>query len=155
MKGPVYCTGPFACRGFLRSTDLKKGPQLTAIIVENFWHVMATNDFAAASLLLSPDFEYYMPQTREYLSGRDAFVGLNETYPAQGPWSFDIVSLIAERDRVVSEEQESDTNLQAVALTFHTVREGLILRQIEYWPDDYDAPQARSKWVTQVATRPF
>jgi hypothetical protein len=38
-------------------------------IVSGFWEAMGTNDFKAAAVLLHPDFEYFMPQTNEYLLG--------------------------------------------------------------------------------------
>lgn len=124
-------------------------------IVENFWRVMATNDFDAASLLLSPDFEYYMPQSQEYLRGREDFAGLNRTYPAQGRWTFDVCSIVAEGPRVVSEVKVSDGAMHAVAITFHTLRDELIWRQVEYWPDPYDAPAFRAGWTTRVEQPPF
>ena len=46
-----------------------------------FWKAMATNDFHHASRWLDPGFEYYMPQTREYLRGPEAFAALNTAYP--------------------------------------------------------------------------
>ncbi len=124
-------------------------------VVENFWTVMATNDFDVASLLLSEDFEYYMPQSQEYLRGRENFASLNKTYPAQGLWTFDVRQIVADGARVVSEVGVSDGAMQAVAITFHTVRDGLIWRQVEYWPDPYPAPAFRSEWVTQVDRPPF
>lgn len=124
-------------------------------IVENFWRTMATNDFDAASRWLTEDFEYYMPQTGEYLTGRQNFAGLNRTYPAQGRWRFDVRSVVAEGARVVSDVAITDGTMQATAITFHILRDGLIWRQVEYWPDAYPAPAFRSEWVTVVDHPPF
>ena len=124
-------------------------------VVTQFWQVMASNDFDAASLLLTEDFEYYMPQSREYLTGRANFVGLNATYPAAGLWRFDLRRIVGEGTQVVTEVGVTDGEMLAVAITIHTVRDGLIWRQVEYWPDPYPAPQNRTQWVTQVENAPF
>lgn len=124
-------------------------------IVRRFWATMATNDFDAASLLLSEDFEYYMPQTQEYLKGRASFAGLNRTYPAEGKWLFDLRSVVANQSHVVTEVGVTDGSIHATAVTFHTVRDGQIWRQVEYWPDDYPAPDFRAQWTTRITERPF
>lgn len=124
-------------------------------VVKRFWQVMGSNDFDAASLLLTEDFEYYMPQSREYLTGRKNFAGLNATYPAQGAWRFDLRRLVADGAQVVSEVGVTDGAMQATAVTFHTVRDQMIWRQVEYWPDPYPAPANRAKWVSLVDTAPF
>ncbi|MEW9921162.1 nuclear transport factor 2 family protein [Marimonas sp. MJW-29] len=130
-------------------------PDTPRDFVAHFWTVMGGNDFTAASLLLSEDFEYYMPQTGEYLTGRANFAGLNATYPAQGPWRFDLRRIVAEGREVVTEVGVTDGAVKAVALTFHTLRDGVIWRQVEYWPDPYPAPANRARWVSQVKSAPF
>ena len=116
---------------------------------------MATNDFHHASTWLDPDFEYYMPQSGEHLSGRTAFAEVNAAYPTDGTWTFAIRSVVADGSEAVSDVAVSDGTQHARAVTFHTVRNGLILRQIEYWPDPYPAPDWRKKWVRKVAEFPF
>ncbi len=128
---------------------------MTQDAVARFWATMATNDFDAASLHLTPDFEYYMPQTGEYLQGRANFAGLNKTYPAKGLWTFDGRSVVTDGSRAVSEVFISDGVMQVTAITFHTIRDCLIWRQVEYWPDAYPAPAFRAQWVTQRTNRPF
>lgn len=127
----------------------------TKQIVRGFWQAMQTNDFDRASEWLAPDFEYYMPQTREYLQGRAAFVGLNIDYPTTGHWSFDIRSILADGDQAVSDVHVTDGTLSATAITFHTIRDGLIWRQVEHWPDPYDRPAFRTQWTEIVAQPPF
>ena len=123
-------------------------------VVERFWQVMGGNDFHAASLLLAEDFEYFMPQTGEYLSGRASFAGLNADYPAQGRWRFDLRRILQDGAQVVTEVGVTDGSMQAVAITFHQVRGGLIWRQVEYWPDSYPAPESRARYVTRLDKAP-
>ncbi|MEM7642434.1 MAG: nuclear transport factor 2 family protein, partial [Pseudomonadota bacterium] len=97
-------------------------------LIEKFWTAMATNEFGKASGLLAPEYEYYMPQTTEYIRGPEAFAALNSAYPTDGTWTFNIRSIVAEHDTAVSDVAVSDGTLSARAITFHTVEAGLIVR---------------------------
>ncbi|APX10288.1 nuclear transport factor 2 family protein [Tateyamaria omphalii] len=124
-------------------------------LIAGFWDAMASNDFTHASTWLHPEFEYYMPQTREYLRGRTAFAALNDAYPTEGTWVFAVRSIVADGDAVVSDVEVTDGTVEARAVTFHTVKDGLILRQKEYWPDPYPAPGWRAPWRQIVDAPPF
>ena len=124
-------------------------------IITNFWEAMGSNDFDLAAERLHADFEYFMPQTNEYLKGRDSFARLNAAYPADGKWKFSVQSILADGDHAVSDVKITDGSMEARAITFHTLRDGLILRQKEFWPDDYPAPEWRAHLVTVVDEPPF
>jgi len=124
-------------------------------IIAKFWEAMGSNDFTRASLCLHPQYQYYMPQTREYLSGRAEFAALNDAFPANGNWTFDVQTIVADGDPAVSDVLITDGKMTARAITFHTLQEGLILRQKEYWPDDYAAPMWRKALMTPVDVAPF
>ena len=128
---------------------------MSEAVVAAFWAAMGTNDFAQAAAWLDPAFEYYMPQTGEYLRGRADFVALNAGYPAAGRWSFTVRSILAAGAEAVSDVEITDGAMRARAITFHQVRQGLILRQREYWPEDYPAPAWRRQWVQVLAEAPF
>lgn len=119
-------------------------------VVINFWKVMGSNDFVAASNCLSEDYELLWPQSSERVVGRANFAAFNTAYPAGGTWTFHINSLVAEGNVVVSDVSVSDGTVKARAITFSTVKDGLITNQVEYWPDDYPAPEWRTQWVEQV-----
>ena len=121
-----------------------------ANIVRNFWNTMATNDFTAASHFLSEDFTGDWPQSGERIVGRANFAAINATYPAKGPWQFDVQRLVANDDEVVTDVAITDGDLMARAITFHMIRNDLIARQIEYWPDPYDAPTWRAQWISRI-----
>ncbi len=78
-----------------------------------------------------------------------ALGALNSAYPAEGLWRFTINSLVHEREQVVTDVSVTDGTRQDRALTFHTVRDGKICRQTEYWPDPFEAPEWRKQWVVQ------
>jgi len=128
---------------------------MTREIIQSFWEAMGTNDFTKASVWLHPDFEYFMPQTNEYLTGRENFARFNTAYPTEGTWSFTIHSIVCGENDAVSDVLVSDGSMKARAVTFHEVNDGLISRQREFWPDNYPAPEWRSPWMKVVVRPPF
>ncbi|PSU50146.1 polyketide cyclase [Photobacterium frigidiphilum] len=116
-------------------------------IVLSFWEAMKSNDFYKASEWLSEDFEGVWPQSAELILGRKNFAEINSFYPAQGRWEFHLNSVICEGKQVVTDISITDGEQKARAITFHTIEKGLICKQIEFWPDDYEAPKWRAKWV--------
>lgn len=119
-------------------------------IVLAFWQAMQSNDFEAASLHLTEDFEGYWPQSGELTVGRANFAAINTHYPGQGEWQFTLHSIVAEGDQVVTDVTVTDGELEARAITFHTVLNGKIHRQTEYWPDPMPALEWRRQWVRLV-----
>jgi len=126
-------------------------------IVASFWDAMGSNDFSFASSWLHPDFEYYMPQSGEYLKGREAFASLNQTYPSKGTgkWVFDVRSIISDGENAVSDVSVTDGKTSGRAITFHILHNGLILRQKEFWPDAYPAPEWRRHLTKVIDVEPF
>ena len=120
--------------------------------VKAFWSAMATNDFVAASEWLSEDYRCIWPQTSEVIEGRADFAALNTNYPTEGVWQFNVTRIFENGGEVVTEVQITDATLVATAITFHTVVDGLIAEQVEYWPEPYDPPAWRAKWV-KIAAR--
>lgn len=119
-------------------------------IVLNFWKAMESNDFFAAAECLTPDCEVIWPLTKEVIRGRKNFAELNSAYPAEGEWTFTIERILVDGEQVVTDVVVSDGVCSDRAITFHTVREGLICKQVEYWPEEYVAAQWRSKWVERA-----
>ena len=119
-------------------------------VVIAFWEAMKSNDFSEASNWLAENFEGFWPQSSELIIGRENFAAINSCYPAHGKWLFDVNSIECENDTVVTDVSITDGVQKARAITFHTVENGLICKQVEFWPDDFEAPDWRSKWVKLV-----
>lgn len=119
-------------------------------LVEQFWKTMEGNDFFAVGALLHDDFILDWPQSGERIRGRDNFAALNTAYPAEGKWTFTIHSIIAEGGQVVSDVSVSDGRRQDRVITFSTVRDGKIWRQVEFWPEPFEAPAWRAGWVERM-----
>lgn len=116
-------------------------------VVSEFWKSMNGNDFFKAAEWLAEDFECVWPQSSEVICGRRNFAEINTSYPANGLWKFTINSLVAEGDQVVSDVSVTDGTVRARVITFHTIKNDKIFRQVEFWPDDFPAPAWRAHWV--------
>lgn len=119
-------------------------------IVLSYWEAMRSNDFDRASEWLSEDFECIWPLTSEVIVGRTNFAALNAQYPSEGVWTFTLNSIVAEHNQVVTDVTVSDGVRSDRAITFHTIENGRISKQTEFWPEPYDAPKWREKWVTKL-----
>jgi limonene-1,2-epoxide hydrolase len=118
--------------------------------VLSFWQAMESNDFYAASEWLDERYEGIWPQSSEVIRGRDNFAALNSAYPADGLWRFTINSIVAEGNQVVTDVSVTDGSRQDRVITFSTVKGGLIVKQVEFWPDNYPAPEWRAQWVERL-----
>ena len=124
---------------------------LSAIeIVQEFYRRMNSNDFQAAAEVLSEAYILEWPQSKERIRGRANFVAVNVEYPAYGPWCFTINRIVASATEVVSDVSITNGTQVARAITFHTVRDGLILKQVEFWPENYLAPESRKHLVERM-----
>lgn len=116
-------------------------------VVERFWEAMKANDFRAAGELLHDEYVLEWPQSKERIRGRENFVAINENYPAEGTWSFTVHRIVADGGEVATDVSVTDGTQSARAVTFSEVRDGRISRQTEFWPDPYEAPEWRSRWI--------
>ena len=121
-----------------------------AEVVTKFWELMMTNDFRSVGSLLSDDFVLDWPQANERIRGRDNFAAMNEEYPAHGRWRFAINRLIGDEHGAVSDVSVTDGVQRARVITFFTVENGRIVGAVEFWPDDYAAPENRRHLVEKI-----
>ena len=124
--------------------------EMAAQVAREFWARMKTNDFASVAAVLAPDFVLEWPQTRERLRGAERFVRMNAEYPAQGRWTFTIHRLVGDDREAVSDVGITDGAMNARAITFFEVADGLVRRITEYWPEPYDAPADRAHLVERM-----
>jgi limonene-1,2-epoxide hydrolase len=116
-------------------------------IVTEFYRRMNTNDFQSAGLMLSDDYILEWPQSKERIRGRNNFIAMNKEYPANGRWQFTIIRIVGNATEAVSDVSVTDGTQVARAITFTTVQQGKIVKQVEFWPDNYDAPENRRHLV--------
>ncbi len=116
-------------------------------IVKTFWSLMQTNDFRSVGEVLSNDFILEWPQSKERIRGRDNFAAMNEQYPANGRWKFQINRIIAVGDEAVSDVSVTDGVQVARVISFFQISNNLIQKMVEFWPDPFAPPENRKHLV--------
>lgn len=113
-------------------------------LVERFWTLMASNDFASVSAVCSDHLLVEWPQSRERFVGIERFAKMNHEYPAHGRWQFEVRRLVAGESDAVSEVAITDGVQNAVAISFFFIENDVIARIVEYWPEPFAAPANRA-----------
>jgi len=116
-------------------------------IAQEFWRLMATNDFASVGAVLAPDFVLEWPQSGERIRGAANFARMNQEYPAHGAWRFAINRLVGSDGEAVTDVSVTDGVQVARAISFFTIKSGKITRLVEFWPEPYPAPAGRAHLV--------
>jgi ketosteroid isomerase-like protein len=113
-----------------------------ADIVRRYWNAAEARDWAAFEALLADDVVYELPQTRERIRGRAAYVRFNQEYP--GDWH-----LTVERAVGAGQHGASWTSFRVDGSTapgvcfFDLDADGRIGRITDFWPEPYDPPTGR------------
>ena len=119
-------------------------------LIEAFWKRMESNDFYAVADLLHDEFTLEWQQSGELIRGRENFAKINTAYPANGKWRFNINSIVAEGDIVVTDVSVTDGVVKDRVITFSTIRDEKIWKQVEFWPEPFTAPEWRAQWVEKI-----
>ena len=117
--------------------------------VKTFWSLMQTNDFRSVGEVLSNDFILEWPQSKERIRGRDNFAAMNEQYPANGRWEFQINRIIAVDNEAVSDVCVTDGVQVARVISFFQISNNLIQKMVEFWPDPF-APLENRKHLVEL-----
>jgi len=120
-------------------------------LVQEFWRLMATNDFRSVGSLFADDFILDWPQSGERIQGRDNYAAMNEQYPTTtGRWTFTVNKLVGNDDEAVSDVLVSDGVQNARAISFFAIREEKIVRMVEFWPEPFAALENRKHLVETI-----
>jgi ketosteroid isomerase-like protein len=117
-------------------------------LIVRYFDSLNARDWAGFSALLDEHVVYEMPQTRERVRGREAYVDFNVTYPAA--WKLEPVRIIADESRGSSEFKCFVENEVLVAIAFFEFNGEKIVRITDYWPEAYEPPARASRFVERV-----
>ncbi|WP_280151044.1 nuclear transport factor 2 family protein [Piscinibacter sp. XHJ-5] len=124
---------------------------LSAIdVVREYWRLMATNNFHAVGAVLADDYVMDWPLSNERLRGRERFAAMNSEFPAHGPWRFEVHRVVGNDSEAVSDVSVTDGVQHGRAISFFTVRDGRIHRQVEFWPEPYEPPANRKHLMEPI-----
>jgi hypothetical protein len=99
-------------------------------------------DWPRLGALLATDVVYEMPQTRERIRGRQAFLQFNADYP--GDWHLHPRRVLADGSRaaLLLDVRVGDDVLDA-CVWLDLGDDALITRITDYWPSAYEPPTGR------------
>jgi ketosteroid isomerase-like protein len=130
------------------------GGMEAAEIVRRMWDRVQARDWEGMRALFAEGVVVEWPVSAERIVGRENYVRITAEYP-EG-WEIRVLRIVADGDGegVVSEvEVPHETMGVHRAVSFWTVREGLIVEGREYWtqPGSDPAPEWRAKYVQAIA----
>jgi ketosteroid isomerase-like protein len=112
----------------------------TAAVARAFVEALDAREWPTWLELLDPDVVYEIPQTRERIRGRDAYLRFNQTFPGDWHLSPKVVIGDAERAVVWFEWQVEDERADAQVF-LELGADGRITRVTDFWPEPYDPPE--------------
>jgi SnoaL-like domain len=111
-----------------------------------FWAAAEARDWAAFGALLAPDVSYEVPQTRERVRGREAYVRFNAEFP--GDWHVELVRAVGEGRHGASWIRFLEGGKEDTGISFFDLDEaGLIAGVHDFWPEPYEPPPGREHLV--------
>jgi ketosteroid isomerase-like protein len=116
-----------------------------ADVARGVWEAMEARDWARARSLLSDDLVTDWPQTRERIRGGDNFIALNSAYP--GDWHITVEEALGDGDRAAVRATIVNGAEIFHASGFYEVRDGRIVRSVEFFADPGAPPYDRSRWA--------
>lgn len=102
---------------------------------------MNRRDWEAVAGLLQPDVVFELALSREFIRGREAYIAFNRGYP--GEWHIAIDQVVADGDAVVLRLTVTIGEQADIAIAFFELRDGLIARETDYWPEYHNPPDWR------------
>jgi len=135
----------------MSSTDQTSADQAgdAGQVVADYWAAAEARDWAAFGALLAGDVVYEVPQTRERVSGREAYVRFNaEGFP--GGWHLAVTRIVSQDRAAVSMIEFSEGGSSQTGLCVFDLDEGgRIVRITDFWPDPYEPPAGRAHLVSR------
>jgi hypothetical protein len=118
----------------------------TRRVASEYVALLEARDWAGVAALLDADVVYEMPQTRERIRGRDAFLRFNIGYP--GDWHLAVRRVVADgRFAALWLDTRLDEERQDACVWLEVGETGLVTRVVDYWPDTYEPPAGREHLV--------
>jgi ketosteroid isomerase-like protein len=117
-------------------------------LIVRYFDTLNARDWDGFSGLLDEQVVYEMPQTRERVRGREAYVDFNATYPAA--WKLEPVRIIVDESRGSSEFKCFVESEVLVAIAFFEFSDDRIVHITDYWPEPYEPPARASRFVERV-----
>ena len=116
-------------------------------VVAAYWAAAEARDWDKFAGLVAEHVVYEVPQTRERVRGRAAYVRFNaEGFP--GDWHLEVERIAGQDRHASSWIQMTDAGQRFPGLCFFDLDEdGRIARITDFWPEPYEPPADRAHLV--------
>jgi hypothetical protein len=113
-------------------------------VVAAYWAAAEARDWDAFGALVAEEVLYKVPQTRERVRGRPAYLRFNtEGFP--GDWHIEVERITGgERDAASMIRFSGAEGTQPGLCFFDLGADGLITRITDFWPEPYEPPANRA-----------
>jgi len=119
-------------------------PTVTRTIA-GFYAALEARDWDAVAAHLDADVQYDVPQTKERIRGREAYMRFNLEYP--GDWHLELLAVHEDDSGGAAEVAFRLGGDEMVNVAFFRLVDGRIARIHDYWPEPYDPPPGREHLV--------
>lgn len=114
----------------------------TVGLLRTFVERLEARDWSGFADLMHPDVFYRLPQTREVVRGRDAYLRWNREYP--DVWHLRLAEAYGDATGGVARiDADVEGEGTVTAIMFVVVDRGLIAKINDWWPTPYDPPSGR------------
>ena len=116
-------------------------------VVAAYLAAAEARDWARFAGLVAEQVVYEVPQTRERVRGRDAYIRFNaEGFP--GDWHLEVERIVGQGRHAASWIQMTDAGERYPGLCFFDLDDdGRIARITDFWPQPYELPASRAHLV--------
>lgn len=115
-----------------------------------YWDACEARDWPRVTALLADDVVYHLPQTRERIRGRSAFLRFNQEYP--GDWHVTVTRVAGAGPRAATWITCTVDGADQPAVSFFDLDDaGRIAGITEFWPEPYEPPAGREHLVERYA----
>ena len=117
-------------------------------LVSAFADTLERRDWTAFGALLADDVVYELPQTRERIRGRARYVRFNAEYP--GDWHVQPVLVLGDDPNGCLLFRWTLDGESMLAVAFFEVRDAVIVKVTDLWPEPYEPPPGREHLVERA-----
>ncbi|PWU58122.1 hypothetical protein DLJ47_00265 [Micromonospora sp. S4605] len=115
-----------------------------------YWDACEARDWPRVAALLADDVVYHLPQTRERIRGRSAFLRFNQEYP--GDWHVTVTRVAGAGPRAATWITCTVDGADQPAVSFFDLDDaGRIAGITEFWPEPYEPPAGREHLAERYA----
>jgi hypothetical protein len=114
-------------------------------LVMRHWQFANAQDWEGLARLLHPEMTYEAPQSRERILSPLGYVDFFATWPQ--PWRAEVLRCIADDDGAMTQISFISSAPPMMGLSLFDLKDGLILRVTDFWPDPYEPGPRQSRHV--------